>query len=113
MGVAEVIHDEAVDVTYSNITYIQVTIQVSNLGIVDLGTIVVKRKIITIPGGVASLVKTITSTAGVEIYILNIYNRTILLENQVKHILKEKSNQLLKLLSYPYYKKMFNPLFKE
>ena len=94
------------------------SIQVTNLGIIDLGIVdlgktVVKRKIITIPGGVASLAKTITSTADVEINNLNIYNITILLENQVKHILKEKSNKLLKLLSYPYYKKMFNPLFKE
>ena len=118
MGVTEVTHDEAFDVTYSNLTYTQVTIQVTNLGIVDLGTVdlgttIVKRKIITIPGGVASLANATISTVGVNINNLNIYNRTILLENQVKYILKEKSNQLLKLLSYPYYKKMFNPLFKE
>ena len=60
------------------------TIQVTNLGIIDLGTVdlgktVVKRKIITIPGGVASFANTTTSTVGVDINNLNIYNRTILL----------------------------------
>jgi hypothetical protein len=95
-----------------------VSIQVTNLDIIDLdtanlGKTVVKWKIINIPGGVAIFANTKISTVGVDINNLNIYNRTILLENQVKHILKEKTNQLLKLLSYPYYKKMFNPLFKE
>ena len=60
------------------------TIQVTNLGIIDLGIVdlgktVVKRKIITIPGGVPSFAITTTSTVGVEINNLNIYNRTILL----------------------------------
>ena len=60
------------------------TIQVTNLGIIDLGTVdlgktVVKRKIITIPGVVASCANTTTSTVGVDINNLNIYNRTILL----------------------------------
>ena len=58
-------------------------IQVTNLSIIDLGTVdlgktVVKRKIITFPGGVASFANTTTSTVGVDINNLNIYNRTIL-----------------------------------
>ena len=127
------------------------SIQVTNLGIIDLGTVylgktVVKWKIINIPGGVASLDNTTISTVGVDINNLNIYNKTIWLEDQVKHIikiiqqfpllvliliiwifiiklfdsktklnilLKEISNQLLKLLSNPNYKKMFNLLFNE
>ena len=117
MGVAEVTHDEAVDVTYSNITDIQVIIQVSNLGIVDLGTVnlgttVVKRKIITISEGVAILANTTTSTAIVNINNLNIYNRTILLEDLVIHFIKREIQNLLKLLSNPYYKNIFKLLFK-
>ena len=77
MGVTEVTHDEAVDVTYSNITNTQVTIQVNNLCIVDLGTVdlgttVVIIKIITIPGGVASLANTTSFTVGININNLNI-----------------------------------------
>ena len=60
------------------------SIQVTNLGIIDLGTVylgktVVKWKIINIPGGVASFANTTTSNVGVDINNLNIYNRTILL----------------------------------
>ena len=67
------------------------SIQVTNLGIIDLGTVylgktVVKWKIINIPGGVASLDNTTISTVGVD--NLNIYNKTIWLEDQVKHIIK-------------------------
>ena len=79
MGATEVTHDEAVDVTYYNITVAQATIQVANLGIVDLGITVFKRKIITILGGVGSLANTITSNVGADINNLNIYNRNILL----------------------------------
>ena len=69
------------------------TIQVTNFGIIDLGTVdlgktVVKRKIITIPGRVARLANTTISTFGVDIHNLIIYNRTILLEDQVKYIIK-------------------------
>ena len=83
MDVTEVTHDEAVDVTYYNRHSSDYSSH-TNFGIVDLSTVdwdttVVKRKIITIPGGIACLSKTITSTAGVEINNLNIYNRTILL----------------------------------
>ena len=72
MGVTEITHDEAVDVTYSNITNTQVTIQVNNLCILDLGTTVVIIKIITIPGGVASLANTTSFTVGININNLNI-----------------------------------------
>ena len=77
MGVTEITHDEAVDVAYSNITNTQVTIQVNNLCIVDLGTVdlgttVVIIKIITIPGGVASLANTTSFTVGININNLNI-----------------------------------------
>ena len=79
------------------------SIQVTNLGIIDLGTVyldktVVKWKIINIPGGVASLDNTTISTVGVDINNLNIYNKTIWLEDQLNILLKEISNQLLKLL---------------
>ena len=40
-------------------------IQVTNLGIVDLGTTIVKRKIITIPEGVTSLANKTTSTVDI------------------------------------------------
>ena len=91
------------DVTYSNITDTQVTIQVTNLGIIDLGTvdlgkIVVKWKIITIPGRVGNLVNTAISTVGVDINNLNIYNRTILVENQVKHIIKREIQSIAKTI---------------
>ena len=94
------------------------SIQVTNLGIIDLGTVylgktVVKWKIINIPGGVASLANSTISTVGVDINNLNIYNKTIWLEDQLNILLKEISNQLLKLLSNPNYKKMFNLLFNE
>ena len=55
------------------------SIQATNLGIIDLGKTVVKWKIINIPGGVASFANTTTSTVGIDINNLNIYNRTILL----------------------------------
>ena len=48
------------------------SIQATNLGIIDLGKTVVKWKIINIPGGVASL-----ANVGVDINNLNIYNKTI------------------------------------
>ena len=53
------------------------SIQVTNLGIIDLGKTVVKWKIINIPGGVTSLANTTISTVGVDINNLNIYNKTI------------------------------------
>ena len=73
-------------------------IQVINLGIVDLGITIVKRKIITIPGGVASLANTTTSTIGVDINNLNIYNKTIWLEDQVKHIIKRDIQPTVKTI---------------
>ena len=53
------------------------SIQVTNLGIIDLGTFylgktVVIIKIITIPGGVASLANTTSSTVRINIDNLNI-----------------------------------------
>ena len=75
MRVTEVTHDDADDGTYSHITDIQVGIQITNLGIgtVDLGTTVVKRKIITIPEGVTSLANTTTFTVGIDINNFKIY----------------------------------------
>ena len=86
---------------YSNITDTQVSIQVTNLGIIDLGTVylgktVVKWKIINIPGGVASLDNTTISTVGVD--NLNIYNKTIWLEDQVKHIIKRDIQPTVKTI---------------
>ena len=80
------------------------SIQVTNLVIIDLGTVylgktVVKWKIINIPGGVASFSNTTISTVGVDINNLNIYNRTILLEDRVKHVIKREIQQIVKLLS--------------
>ena len=78
MGVGGGIHDEAVDVTYSTKPDKVVDLGVKDLGttVIDQGTTVVKRKSITIPGGIASLAKTTTSTVGVDINSLTIYNRT-------------------------------------
>ena len=86
------------------------TVQVINLGIIDLGTVdlgknVVKRKIITIPGRVGNLVNTAISTVGVDINNLNIYNKTILLKGQVKHVIKREIQPIVKLLSNPYKKR--------
>ena len=64
------------------------SIQATNLGIIDLGKTVVKWKIINIPGGVAIFANTKISTVGVDINNSNIYNKTIWLEDQVKHIIK-------------------------
>ena len=77
------------------------TFQVTNLGTVDLGTVIVKRKIITIPEGVSSSANTTTTTIGVDINNLNIYNRTILLEDRVKHVIKREIQPIVKLLSNP------------
>ena len=78
----------------------QVTnLAIVNLGTVDLGTDIVKRKIITIPEGVSSSDNTTTTTIGVDINNLNIYNRTILLEDRVKHVIKREIQQIVKLLS--------------
>jgi len=90
-----------------------VTIQVTNLGIVDLGKTVIKRKIISIPGGVASLANTTTSTIGFDIDNLNIYNRTIFLKDQVKQFIKREIQPTVNTIIISYYKKMFNLLFKE
>ena len=80
----------------------QVTnLAIVNLGTVDLGTAIVKRKIITIPEGVSSSDNTTTTTIGVDINNLNIYNRTILLEDRVKHVIKREIQQIVKLLSNP------------
>ena len=89
------------------------TIQVANLGIVDLGKTVVKRKTITIPVGIPSLANKTTSTVGIDINNLNIYNRTILLEEQVIHIIKREIQPTVNTIIISYYKKMFNLLFKE
>ena len=83
------------------------TFQVTNLGIVDLGTVdlgsaIVKRKIITIPEGVSSSDNTTTTTIGVDINNLNIYNKIILLKSQVKHVIKREIQPIVKLLSNPY-----------
>ena len=70
---------------------IQVTyLCIIDLGIVDLGITVVKRKIITIPGGVASLDNTTISTVDVD--NLNIYNKTIHSKTKLNILLKEISN---------------------
>ena len=82
---------------YSNIIDTQVSIQIINLGIIDLGKTVVKWKIINIPWGVASLANTI-STVGVNINNLNIYNKTIWLEDQVKHIIKRDIQPTVKTI---------------
>ena len=79
------------------------SIQVTNLGIIDLGTVylgktVVKWKIINIPGGVASFSNTTISTVGVDINNLNIYNKTIWLEDQVKHIIKRDIQPTVKTI---------------
>ena len=81
MGVGGGVHDEAVDVTYSTKPDVQVTnLGVTDLGtqVIDQGTTVIKRKSITIPGGIASLAKTTTSTVGVDINSLNIYNLSLI-----------------------------------
>ena len=102
MGVGGGIHDEAVDVTYSTKPN-----QVTNLGTIDLGTVdlgttyVEKRKSITIPGGIASLAKTTTTTVGVDINTLNIYNRTTLLKDQVQHIIKREIQPIVKTIIKP------------
>ena len=78
-------------------------IQVSNLGIADLGTVylgkmVVKRKIITIPGGVASFANTTISNVGVDINNLNIYNRNFLIKDQVKLVIKREIQPTVKTI---------------
>ena len=74
------------------------SIQATNLGIIDLGKTVVKWKIINIPGGVASFSNTTISTVGVDINNLNIYNKTILLKGQVKHIIKRDIQPTVKTI---------------
>ena len=74
------------------------SIQATNLGIIDLGKTVVKWKIINIPGGVAIFANTKISTVGVDINNLNIYNKTIWLEDQVKHIIKRDIQPTVKTI---------------
>ena len=74
------------------------SIQVTNLDFIDLGRTFVKWKIINIPGGVASLAASTISTVGVDINNLNIYYRTILLEDQVKHIIKRDIQPTVKTI---------------
>ena len=74
------------------------SIQVTNLGIIDLGKTVVKWKIINIPGGVASLSNTTISTVGADINNLNIYNKTIWLKDQIKHIIKRDIQPTVKTI---------------
>ena len=61
-----------------------------------------KWKIINILGGVASLANSTISTVGVDINNLNIYNKTILLKGQVKHVIKREIQPIVKGLSNPY-----------
>ena len=73
------------------------TIQIINLGVfdlgtVDLGTTVVKERLFV------NLANTITCTIGFDINNLNIYNRTILLEDQVKHIIKRDIQPTVKTI---------------
>ena len=122
MGVGGGVHDEAVDVTYSTksdqVTNLgTVNLGTVNLGTVDLGTTVVdqgttvvKRKSITIPGGIASLAKTTTSTVGVDIKSLNIYNRTTLLQDQVQHIIKREIQPIVKTIIKPILQKEVQPI---
>ena len=74
------------------------SIQATNLGIIDLGKTVVKWKIINIPGGVAIFANTNSSAVGVTINNLNIYNKTILLKGQVKHIIKRDIQPTVKTI---------------
>ena len=117
MGVGGGVHDEAVDVTYSTKSDQVTNLGTVNLGTVDLGTTVVdqgttvvKRKSITIPGGIASLAKTTTSTVGVDIKSLNIYNRTTLLQDQVQHIIKREIQPIVKTIIKPILQKEVQPI---